>query len=185
MDVTDGLSVFNDYQSACDEDRSSQCKEHWKNFTHVSNPNVHHKSQLPDSQYKGGKVFDQMSNHSTHHVYPIVEKTIQQSKNIKCLKQSSNSTEAMNITVSEKVYTYLTCRKFFNQISNLNALDKTCPRKEHTCKDCCKTGHWFSGVTLQKMVILDRILICVMNEEKHFGLPQPLLIITNPHWIQA
>ena len=97
MDVTDGLSVFNDYQSACDEDRSSQCKEHWKNFTHVSNPNVHHKSQLPDSQYKGGKVFDQVSIHSAHHVYPIVEKTIQQSKNIKCLKQSSNGTEAMNI----------------------------------------------------------------------------------------
>ncbi|XP_071076598.1 zinc finger protein 383-like [Desmodus rotundus] len=65
--------------SACDEDRSSQYNEHWKNFNHVSNPNVHHKSQLPNSQYKGGKGFDQMSNQSTHHVYPIVEKTNQQS----------------------------------------------------------------------------------------------------------
>ena len=67
-DVTNGLSVFKDYQSACDEDGSSQGNEHWKNFTHVSNPNVHHKSQLPNSQYKGGKVFDQMSNQSTHHI---------------------------------------------------------------------------------------------------------------------
>ena len=152
MDVTNGLSVFNDYQSAWDEDRSSQCNEHWTNFTHMSNPNVHHKSQLPDSQCKGGKVFDQMSNQSTHHVYPIVEKTIQQSKNIKCLKQSPNSIKEMMITVGENVYKYLPCRKFFNQISNLNALDKTCPQKEHTWKDCCKTGH--------------------------FGLPQPFLITT-------
>ena len=72
------------------------------------------------------------------------------SKNIKCLKQSSNSTKEMNITVRVKVYKYLPCRKFFNQISNPNALEKVCPRKEHTCKDCGKTGPWFSGVTLHR-----------------------------------
>ena len=150
MDVTNGLTVFNNYQSACDEDRSSQCNEHWTNFTHVSNPSVYHKSQLLDILYKGGKGFDQQANQSTRQIYPIVEKTNQQSENIKRLKQSSNSTKEMNITVGGKVYTYLPCRKFFNQISNLNALDKICPRKEYTCKDCGKTGHWFSGVTLHK-----------------------------------
>ena len=72
------------------------------------------------------------------------------SKNIKCLKQSSNSTKEMNITVGENVYKYLPCRKFFNQISNQNTLYKTCPWKEHTCKDCGKTGPWFSGVTLHR-----------------------------------
>ena len=116
MDVTNGLTVFNNYQSACDEDRSSQCNEHWTNFTHVSNPNVHHKSQLADSQYKGGKGFDQMSNQSTHQVFPTMKKTNQQSKNIKRLKQSSNSTKEMNITVRVKVYKYLPCRKFFKYL---------------------------------------------------------------------
>lgn len=74
-DITDGLSVFNDYQGTCNGERTYQFNESWKIFNQWSHPNKYSKTWSSENHHKSGNVFNQTSNFNTHQNNHIIEKT--------------------------------------------------------------------------------------------------------------
>ncbi|KAF6080282.1 zinc finger protein 720 [Phyllostomus discolor] len=139
--------------STYSEDRSYQGNEHWKNFDHGFNPYRHQNLQLPDNHYKDQKLFDKMSNYSTHQVIPIVEETHKQGRCVQSLKQSSNHIKQGNTGTSEVTFKRVPCSKVFSHILNRNRLKKCQTVENHyEYKECGKTFSWPSGLTVHQKI---------------------------------
>ncbi|XP_036990921.2 zinc finger protein 501-like [Artibeus jamaicensis] len=147
--------------STYDEDRSYQCNEDGKFFNHRSNPTKYQNTHLPKNHYEGENVCDQMPNHITHQVIPIVETTNKQRKYVKILKQSSNSTE-QNIPIGKEVYKCLPCEKVFRKLFNLNNVKNICSGEKDKWEEFGKTYNWPLGLPLnQKIYTGERPYKCI------------------------
>ncbi|XP_019489387.1 PREDICTED: zinc finger protein 525-like [Hipposideros armiger] len=124
--------------SMCNDERSYQFSESWKNFKQGSDPNKHQKLQFRENQHTHGKDFHENSN-LTHQNSYIVEKPNKCSEYDKSLNQSLYLTEHENIYTGEEPYKCIPCGRVFSRLSSLNRHRKThTGEKPYKCEHCGK-----------------------------------------------
>ncbi|KAM5194890.1 zinc finger protein 732-like isoform 2-T3 [Hipposideros larvatus] len=136
--------------STCDDERSYQFSESWKNFKQGSVPNKHQRFQFVENQCAHRKAFHESSN-LTHQYSYIVEKSNKYSEHDNSLNQTVYLTKHENIVPREEPHKCVTCGRVFSRLSNLSGQRKIHTRvKAYKYRECDKILLQHSNLTRYK-----------------------------------
>ncbi|KAM5194905.1 zinc finger protein 732-like [Hipposideros larvatus] len=112
--------------STCNDERSYQFGESWKNFEQGSDPNKHQRFQFVENQCTHGKVFHESSNLKHQNSY-IAEKSNIRNEYDKSLNHSVYLTQHHSIHPGEEPYKCFPCGTVFSRLSSLDGHRKIHP----------------------------------------------------------